>query len=331
MRIKNQKLIGKKLFLLVLLLSFIFILSLHISFVSAAEYVTKEGNFLIEADKYAQAYGDKSEKDRQELSKLWGFKYKFNGIDWPEDEMPKWFFDIKNPHYAKLIQTKDRRFAKAPAILDIKINKYVDTGGGQTEFVFFNGEAFGWKMDIEGESDKALKEAVIPHEVNHMVFASNFRVPLKRWIDEGAATSVESIDVQIKTYKQYLAGKTPYSFDKLFSVNQYYEVRGDVRLFYAESNSVVNYLLKLKGRKVFTSFIRDYIKNGAESALAKNYGFSVSALQAEWIKWAEKGYSGYPYKQHEDSQVNPAAGTTPAEPVLPPRPPRANLKPAPVY
>ena len=67
--------------------------------------------------------------------------------------------------------------------------------GGYTSFSFDRGhtgemEVFGWNMVVQGSLERVL-DSVIPHEVSHTIFACNFRRPLPRWADEGAATLAE--------------------------------------------------------------------------------------------------------------------------------------------
>ncbi|MCA9047774.1 MAG: hypothetical protein KDA89_03550, partial [Planctomycetaceae bacterium] len=59
--------------------------------------------------------------------------------------------------------------------------------GGQTTFQFVGGEVLNWNMYVQGTVERIL-DSVLPHEVNHTIFACHFRRPLPRWADEGAAT-----------------------------------------------------------------------------------------------------------------------------------------------
>ena len=49
--------------------------------------------------------------------------------------------------------------------------------GGATTFNFQAGEVYGWKMNIQG-SEQRILDSVLPHEINHTIFASHFRRPL---------------------------------------------------------------------------------------------------------------------------------------------------------
>jgi hypothetical protein len=70
--------------------------------------------------------------------------------------------------------------------------------GGVTQFMFQNGQPFGWTMSVQGSAERIL-DSVLPHEITHTVFATHFGRPLPRWADEGASTTVEHV---VETSKQ---------------------------------------------------------------------------------------------------------------------------------
>jgi hypothetical protein len=55
--------------------------------------------------------------------------------------------------------------------------------------------------------------------------------------------------------------------------------------FCVESVSFVDYLVRLKGEKAFTSFLRDSQRYGMEAALKRQYGFAdLRAFEDSWRK-----------------------------------------------
>ena len=53
--------------------------------------------------------------------------------------------------------------------------------------------------------------------------------------------------------------------------------------FYCESASLVEFLVKLRGERNFTLFLRDLERYGTASALAKTYGIDgPAALEQRW-------------------------------------------------
>jgi hypothetical protein len=83
-------------------------------------------------------------------------------------------------------QTMDNWYRPCP--ISVKVGQM--GASGQTTFTFENGEVHSWKMHVQGSLERVL-DSVVPHEVNHTIFASYFRRPLPRWADEGAATLFE--------------------------------------------------------------------------------------------------------------------------------------------
>jgi hypothetical protein len=58
-----------------------------------------------------------------------------------------------------------------------------------------------------------------------------------------------------------------------------------VTAFYAESVSLVSFLVELKGPKAFATFLREAPRRGYARALTSHYGFKDPAdLQDKWVK-----------------------------------------------
>ena len=55
-----------------------------------------------------------------------------------------------------------------------------------------------------------------------------------------------------------------------------------VSAFYAQSVVLVEFLTNQRGPTVFTSFVRDGLRDGYEPALQKHYGMSFAQLQQAW-------------------------------------------------
>jgi len=106
----------------------------------------------------------------------------------------------------------------------------------------------------------AFLDSVLPHELAHIIFMemvgfNNPAVPL--WLQEGVATYQEK---DIDSIRADLAGKiNDGSFLDLNALNNF-QVRGgshrdsEIRLFYAESYSLVKYLVSEFGKDAFVDF-----------------------------------------------------------------------------
>lgn len=141
---------------------------------------------------------------------------------------------------------------------------------------------------------------VFVHELTHIIFREYIgegKIPL--WLDEGVAVYME--DKYGSTYRQgihFLKGKikedTYIKFSDLNNItvkslngeNQDY-----VNLFYLESFSIINFIIKKYGKYKFSNFLRLLKKGkGAEEALAKAfYNFKdLDKLEAQWKDYYRK-------------------------------------------
>ncbi len=161
--------------------------------------------------------------------------------------------------------------------------------GGATSFVFDRGDVFGWKMDIQGSRERLL-DSVIPHEVTHMVYATQFKQPVPRWLDEGGASSVEANSETTKHYRmltQFLQSGRGIAFNDMMNMKEYPR---DIMPLYAQGFGVSQYLIELQGRQKFMQFAREGMSNNDwNSALRKNYGFANTGdFQAKWTDYIAK-------------------------------------------
>jgi len=159
--------------------------------------------------------------------------------------------------------------------------------GGETGFIFNKGEVFGWRMHVQGSS-AAVQRDVIPHEVNHTVFATKYRRPLPRVFDEGAATFVESRnehEKRRKMLKRAIQQNKFIPFRQLIDVKKYPQSGADTQAIYTEGFAIVEYLVNHKGGPhKFARFLGD--TESPAKALKVHYGYnSPDALESEWYAW----------------------------------------------
>ncbi len=194
--------------------------------------------------------------------------------------------------------------------------------GGATTFVFQSGEVFGWEMDIQGSAERIV-DSVLPHEITHMVLASHFRRPVPRWLDEGAATSVEHASER-ENYRRMLLGflrrneDRGLPFNRMVTLKEYPE---DVMPFYAQGFSVVEYLIALRGHRELVRFAETGMKSGDWNiAVREHYSQNVFGekgferlgdLQDSWNKWVA---AGFPALEAARNPILLASATIPAPP-----------------
>ncbi|MDO4575368.1 MAG: hypothetical protein Q4D98_09175 [Planctomycetia bacterium] len=223
----------------------------------AATYRTK--NFAVTAQdpQIAEQMARRAEFLREDLSKFWLGK-----------TLPNWY---------KRCRIKIRIGDVAP--------------GGQTSFIFNNGEVYGWDMDIQGTAERVY-DSVLPHEMTHMILASYFRCPVPRWADEGAATFTES-NAEREKYQnmllKFLRSQKGIPLDKLFEMEEY---PSDPLPLYAQGFSVAEFLIRQRGPQYFVYFIGRYLegKKSLQTLIQECYGYeTLRELQRDWVAWVSEG------------------------------------------
>ena len=224
----------------------------------AAEFATQ--NFVVTAETaaFARQTAETAEQCRHDLALLW------LGV-----ELPRW---------------------SAPCPIRVKAAPNLGAGG-ETSFTFKGNEVFGWKMKVQGTEERIL-DSVIPHEISHMILATCFRRPVPRWIDEGAATSIEA-DAERSNYRRMLVGflreQKGLPFNTMVRLKEY---PADMMPFYAQGFSVCEYLIAVGGHRRLVEFARAGISTGNWSAAVnKFYGYQdLSDLQLKWQAWVSEWY-----------------------------------------
>lgn len=190
------------------------------------------------------------------------------------------------------IEWLGRELPRWPQPCPITIQRDPKLGaGGATTFSFNNGTVFGWRMEIQGPNDELILESVLPHEVNHTIFATYFGQPLPRWADEGACTTVEHDDEQRRMKArliQFLKTKRGIAFNRMFAMREYPR---DVLPLYAQGYSLVHFLVEQGGRQKFTRYVGFGLQtNNWTAATQRFYGYdSLGDLQLTWVDWVAQG------------------------------------------
>lgn len=235
-----------------------FTLILFVGSIDAATYQTP--NFIVQARsiEFAKQVGDAAEIFRRDLA-----------IHWIGESLPQW---------------------ATPCPITVQVGDRLGAGG-ETTFTFANGEVYGWKMSIQGNKERIL-DSVLPHEISHTILASYFRKPVPRWIDEGAATSIEA-EVERSNYRrmlvEFLRNGRGIPFNNMVGSKEY---PSDQLPFYAQGFSVCEYLLKIGGSRRLIEFAAEGTHHGDWSrALNKYYGYeNLGDLQIQWQSWINEWY-----------------------------------------
>lgn len=141
------------------------------------------------------------------------------------------------------------------------------------------------RIDLLGDREGYLT-AALPHELTHVILRDRFvAVEPPVWADEGAAILADPVAKQ-RRHLQDLAGshsnRTGFSTGELLMTNSY--PRPDrIGAFYAQSASLVKFLVNQENPERFVEFIEQATHQGYDAALQKCYGFDgVAELDRKW-------------------------------------------------
>jgi hypothetical protein len=217
-------------------------------------------NFSVTAPtvEFAQQVGEAAEYYRRELS-----------LEWTGREMPPWN-------------------SRCPIF--VKVGDY--GAGGATSFNFDRGEVYGWKMNVQGSAERIL-DSVLPHEINHTIFACYFRRPLPRWADEGAASLIEHESERLrlkKIHEQVMRTTRKIPLQKLLPMKNYPSDEQQVLTLYAEGYSLADFLIQQSSKGQYLEFLTTALRHGWEPALKRHYDYgSILDLERDLDKWIIAG------------------------------------------
>lgn len=217
-------------------------------------------NFIVDAPtpEFAQQVARAAELYRRDLA-----------IEWVGREMPNW---------------------DQPCPIKVKVGSM--GAGGSTTFSFDRGEVHGWNMVVEGSEERIL-DSVLPHEINHTIFACYFRRPLPRWADEGAASLIEHSSERLrlqKIHSEVMGTQRKITLQQLLSIKEYPKDMRQVLALYAEGHSLADFLIQRKDKKTYLAFLQSAHERGWPAAIKKHYGYkTVGELEQRWDRWVLAG------------------------------------------
>jgi hypothetical protein len=164
-------------------------------------------------------------------------------------------------------------------------------GVGHATVRLVEGKAAERRIDIRSDDDGLLNNT-LPRELTHVVLADLFPfTPPPKWAEEGMAVlagSADEIDRYRRTFMKCARDGKLFTLAALLEMKEY-PAAEKITGFYCGSVSLVDYLVKLKGEKHFTTFLRDCQRYGSTSALKRQYDIaSPKVLQDAWLKVAVK-------------------------------------------
>ncbi len=135
-------------------------------------------------------------------------------------------------------------------------------------------------------------DSILPHEMTHIIFREFIggRNDLPLWLDEGIASSQEKSNLasRMTTAKDIINQNNYLKFDNLFVVKDYILIVPNI--FYAESASIIVFLIREYGNEKFLDFcrrLRD--KEPWKQALLETYRFSnFEEMEGAWKNYILK-------------------------------------------
>lgn len=140
--------------------------------------------------------------------------------------------------------------------------------------------------------DKSFFETTLPHEIGHIIFREfvgfgNGAIPL--WLEEGVASYQEKSRYSMadRVVREAVEKESFMPLEKLSSLDLLTADNDTVQLFYLESFSLVEFLLKKFGREAFMHFCRSLRdKKNLEKAITLSYPFSnLQEFQEAWKQY----------------------------------------------
>ncbi len=136
-------------------------------------------------------------------------------------------------------------------------------------------------LQVGGEQPDAL-----PHELTHVILRDRFvEGPLPPWADEGAAILSDSEAKQAhhrSDLRQALSQHALFSSATLFEMNGY-PPAGRFGVFYGQSASLADFLVRRKDPPTFLQFVRIGRERGYDFSASRCYGFRNAAeLESAW-------------------------------------------------
>ena len=143
------------------------------------------------------------------------------------------------------------------------------------------------RIDLRRD-DSAILDGTLPHQVTLVILAEMFaEQPLPRWALLGMAVLAESPE-SVASYRRAVPALLKEK--KLFAVGPFmekadYPTAENMTPFYAESVSLVSFMVELRGPKAFAAFLREAPRRGISKALVSHYEIKSPAdLQDRWVK-----------------------------------------------
>lgn len=149
------------------------------------------------------------------------------------------------------------------------------------------GRVFSRRIDLRC-NDPHVLNAILPHEITHIVFADYFGSSLSAWANEGIAVQVEPrnrIWLHLRNLPVYREQGRLLPIASLIRLAGYPSPQ-KMGPFYAQSASLVAFLIQEHGPRTLVQFLQDSQAQGYEDSLQRHYGVTLQELDRRWLRYA---------------------------------------------
>jgi hypothetical protein len=162
-------------------------------------------------------------------------------------------------------------------------------GTGHATIQLAEGKVTARRLDLVAGDDGLLANA-LPRELTHVVLADLFPyTPPPKWAEEAMAvlaSSPEEVGRYVRTAGRCRKNGELFTLAALLEMKDF-PAAEKITGFYCGSVSLADYLVRLKGEKQFTLFLRDCQRYGTAQALKRQYDIDgPTALQDAWLRAA---------------------------------------------
>lgn len=154
-------------------------------------------------------------------------------------------------------------------------------------------ELFHSRIIVTYRQEQDFLYGLLPHEIGHLILHDfvGFDTPVPLWFDEGVAQLQEINKKDLAN--QFMRPLAQQKHHVPFPVIMNWDIRKEsdtakVKIFYAQSLSMVDFMIKNYGSSAFGNLCRNF-KEGKnmEGALRAAYASSIDSLNAFERRWAE--------------------------------------------
>jgi hypothetical protein len=155
---------------------------------------------------------------------------------------------------------------------------------GRAEVKLADGSVSARRIDLRVD-DENCKDIALPRELTYVVLADLFPTQSPpKWVELGMAalnTSDTEVNRYLRTAKRMLEDGELLRSETLISQKEV--PSKSVTAFHVQSVALVDFLVRMKGEKVLTAYLRDAQRYGQANALQREYGFkNAAALEEAW-------------------------------------------------